>query len=97
MARGRLLTVAERSPEDVLARLDAIALQTPRTMRLDGSPEDGLITWVTRSAVFGFPDYTTAAARSEGPATFLLSMPAFVSDAATLASTRPGSATGSDS
>ena len=65
------LTVAERSPEDVLARLDAIALQTPRTMRLDGSPEDGLITWVTRSAVFGFPDYSTAAARSEGPATVL--------------------------
>jgi hypothetical protein len=30
-----------------------------------------MITWVTRSAVLGFPDYTTAAARAEGSATAL--------------------------
>ncbi len=48
------------APADVLARLDAIALATPRTRRFAGSPEAGLITWETRSAVWGFPDYTTA-------------------------------------
>lgn len=43
----------------VLARLDAIIRATPRTRVLAGSVESGMITYVTRSAVFGFPDYTT--------------------------------------
>jgi hypothetical protein len=43
-----------------LARLDAVALATPRTIRLAGSAADGRITWVTRSKLWGFPDYTTA-------------------------------------
>lgn len=47
-------------PEDLLRRLDTIALSTPRTIRLAGSPESGRITWVTRSRLWGFPDYTTA-------------------------------------
>jgi Protein of unknown function (DUF1499) len=47
-------------PADLLARLDAIALATPRTKRLAGSAAEGRITWVTRSALMGFPDYTTA-------------------------------------
>lgn len=50
------------SAPEVLARLDAIALATPRTTRLAGSPEQGRITWITRSAFWGFPDYTTAQA-----------------------------------
>ncbi len=65
------LTLFEGDPEKVLARLDQIALASPRTRRLVGSPEDGRITWVTRSALFGFPDYTTAEARTEGPVTVL--------------------------
>lgn len=48
-------------PVSLLARLDAIALATPHTRRLAGSPEDGRITWITRSALMGYPDYTTAA------------------------------------
>ena len=51
---------------DLLARLDAVALFTPRTTRLGGSVEAGRITWVTRSAFWGFPDYTTAEARPDG-------------------------------
>jgi uncharacterized protein (DUF1499 family) len=47
-------------PANLLARLDAIALASPRTERLAGSAETGRITWVSRSAVLGFPDYTTA-------------------------------------
>ena len=53
-------------PAEVLARLDAVALATPRTVRLAGSVAEGRITWVTRSALWGFPDYTTAEARSDG-------------------------------
>jgi hypothetical protein len=49
-----------------LARLDAIAMATPHTTRLAGSVEDGRITWVTRSALWGFPDYTTAQSTPEG-------------------------------
>jgi uncharacterized protein (DUF1499 family) len=48
--------------QSALARLDEIALATPRTTRLAGSPEEDRITWVTRSALWGFPDYTTAQA-----------------------------------
>ncbi|MBC7164641.1 MAG: DUF1499 domain-containing protein [Roseovarius sp.] len=42
-----------------LAALDAIARATPRTRVLAGSVEEGMITYVTRSRVMGFPDYTT--------------------------------------
>ena len=67
----RSVTLDGTPPRETLARLDAIALATPRTTRLAGSPEEGRITWVTRSALFGFPDYTTAATRTEGTATVL--------------------------
>jgi hypothetical protein len=46
--------------EAVLGRLDTVALATPRTERLAGSVEEGRITWITRSALIGFPDYATA-------------------------------------
>lgn len=42
-----------------LAALDAIIRATPRTAVLAGSVAEGMITYVTRSRVFGFPDYTT--------------------------------------
>jgi uncharacterized protein (DUF1499 family) len=51
---------------DLLARLDAVALAAPRTTRLAGGVEEGRITWVTRSALWGFPDYTTAEVRPDG-------------------------------
>ena len=54
------------APAELLARLDAVAIATPRTTRLAGSMEEGRITWVTRSALWGFPDYTTAEARPDG-------------------------------
>lgn len=49
-------------PETLLRRLDTIAAATPRTARLTGDPASGRITFVTRSALWGFPDYTTAQA-----------------------------------
>jgi hypothetical protein len=50
-------------PEEALATFDRVVAATPRTEVLAGSPEDGRITYVTRSAVWGFPDYTTVEAR----------------------------------
>jgi len=44
---------------DGLARLNDIAMSTPRTSVLAGLVEDGMVTYITRTAVFGFPDYST--------------------------------------
>lgn len=45
--------------EGSLAKLDIAARNWPRTQVLAGSVEEGMITYVTRTAVWGFPDYTT--------------------------------------
>ncbi|MFB9148187.1 DUF1499 domain-containing protein [Roseovarius ramblicola] len=50
---------AMRRAEGDLAALDAIVRDTPRTRVLAGSVDQGMVTYVTRSRVFGFPDYTT--------------------------------------
>ena len=50
--------------DGALAQIDAIARATPRTTVLAGSVEEGMITYITRSKVMGFPDYTTI--RQEG-------------------------------
>lgn len=44
---------------DTFARLNEVIAATPRTTVLGGSVGDGMITYVTRSALMGFPDYTT--------------------------------------
>lgn len=48
-----------------LAEFDRIMATEPRTHILAGSVDEGLVTYVTRSRVFGFPDYTTVAQRGE--------------------------------
>ncbi len=63
---ARLACVVAEPPASVLVRLDAVAMATPRTVRLAGSVEDGRITWITRTRLWGFPDYTTAEVRAEG-------------------------------
>ncbi|MEM1431436.1 MAG: DUF1499 domain-containing protein [Pseudomonadota bacterium] len=62
---GPLLT---GTPAEALAAFDALARATLRTTVLAGSVEEGRITYVTRSALWGFPDYTTveAVAMDEG-------------------------------
>lgn len=45
---------------DRLERLAEIAEATSRTRRIAGSVAEGRITWITRSAIWGFPDFTTA-------------------------------------
>jgi hypothetical protein len=58
-------------PQSVLARLDAIAMATPRTRRIAGSPEEGRITWESRSTLMGYPDYITAQATVQDTGTRL--------------------------
>jgi hypothetical protein len=52
--------------DGLLARLDTIIMATPRTVRLAGSVDSGRMTWITRSALWGFPDYTTAEVGPQG-------------------------------
>lgn len=54
--------VLDLPPAEALARFDSIVMETPRTMRLAGSAEEGRITYITRSRWVGFPDYTTVQA-----------------------------------
>ncbi len=56
--QGGVIRMVETGP-DGLAKLDVLAQATPRTTVLAGSVEDGMITYVTRTQVIGFPDYTT--------------------------------------
>lgn len=51
--------------QEVLAAVSQIAMSTPRTSVLAGSAQEGLITFVTRSRVFGFPDYTTVSVQDD--------------------------------
>lgn len=51
--------VFDETPEALLARVDAIALETPRTRRIAGSVAEGRVTYMTRSLFFGFPDFTS--------------------------------------
>lgn len=63
---ARATCLRPQNPAQLLARLDEIAMATPRTIRLAGSPDTGRITWITRSRLWGFPDYITAEAAPEG-------------------------------
>ncbi|MEM6941044.1 MAG: DUF1499 domain-containing protein [Pseudomonadota bacterium] len=45
--------------EEALRKIDAVAQATARTQVLAGSVADKQITYVTRSKLVGFPDYTT--------------------------------------
>ena len=61
-ASARAACLSPDTPAALLARLDAAATASPRTRRIAGTPEDGRITWETRSLLMGYPDYTTAQA-----------------------------------
>lgn len=58
----RVLTVP-MEPDEALTRLAAIAETEPRTRHVAGSVEEGRLTYRTRTAFWGFPDFTTIAAR----------------------------------
>ena len=45
--------------EETLAQIDAAMRALPRTHVLAGTREEGRLTYVTRSRIWGFPDFTT--------------------------------------
>ena len=49
-----------------LAALDAVVLATPRTVVLAGSVAEGRVTYISRSRIWGFPDYTTVQQEGDG-------------------------------
>lgn len=53
-------------PEALLQRLNAVALAEPRVSVLAGSPAEGQITYIARSALWGFPDYVSVKAVDDG-------------------------------
>lgn len=59
---ARTACLVPLSPAQVLDKLEAIALTSPRTLHLAGSSAEGRITWTARSFLLGFPDYVTAQA-----------------------------------
>ncbi|AXX99766.1 DUF1499 domain-containing protein [Profundibacter amoris] len=61
IGQGSALFVADfnADPEQMWQMLQQVIQSTPRTKYLAGSVKEGMITFVTRSLVFGFPDYTT--------------------------------------
>jgi hypothetical protein len=51
---------------NLLEKLDLVATSSARTVRFAGDVTSGKITWITRSALWGFPDFTTAEVRPDG-------------------------------
>ncbi len=51
-------------PAEVGPRLEQIILATPRTTRLAGDAR--FATYITRSALWGFPDYTSVLVKPDG-------------------------------
>lgn len=60
MTGGAIAFLPAADPAEALARLARVAAAAPRTRLLAGSAEEGRMTWVARSALWGFPDYVTA-------------------------------------
>ena len=56
--------------EQVLQTIADIAAEEPRTKLLDGTVDEGMLTFMSRS-LFGFRDYITVKAVAEGDATKL--------------------------
>nr|WP_270730083.1 DUF1499 domain-containing protein [Shimia sp. Alg240-R146] len=55
---------------DGLAKLAKVALSDPRTVVLAGSVDEGMITFVSRTRMVGYPDFTTARMQGDQLAIF---------------------------
>lgn len=60
-AQGRFTAVRRvtGTPDEVLAAVREIAMSDPRTRLIAGDVAQGMLTFETRSLIWGFPDYTT--------------------------------------
>jgi uncharacterized protein (DUF1499 family) len=60
--RGQISPVHPVPPPALLEAFDRMALAQPATRRLAGSPSDGLVTYVQRTPIVGYPDYVSVRA-----------------------------------
>lgn len=56
----------DMAPAALMAAFDRVALDAPRVAVLAGSVDDLHVTYVARSALFGFPDYISVRALPDG-------------------------------
>jgi uncharacterized protein (DUF1499 family) len=56
----------DMDPQTLMAAFDRVARATPRVSLLAGSVDDLHVTYIARSAVFGFPDYVSVRALPDG-------------------------------
>jgi uncharacterized protein (DUF1499 family) len=56
------VTFKDSDAVTIMQKLDGIAQGSERTTLVAGTPDQRHMTWVTRSKLLGFPDYTTAKA-----------------------------------
>jgi len=61
----RRIPIAGRDGQEILQKVEMIALSTPKTEVLTGSPEESKVTYVTRSKKFAYPDLTTVSIRED--------------------------------
>lgn len=47
------------TPADLAAKIDAVARAWPRTRLFAGDPAQGWMTYITRTRIMGYPDFTT--------------------------------------
>lgn len=45
--------------KDGLRRMDSLISADPRTQKLAGNVQEGMVTYISRSRMMGYPDYTT--------------------------------------
>lgn len=57
----------EGDEAETLAKLDRAIIQTPRTEVVAGSLAEGQVTYVTRTKLMGYPDFTTIGVYGENP------------------------------
>ncbi|PYC49436.1 DUF1499 domain-containing protein [Litorivita pollutaquae] len=55
---GGCIRIGTTGPQGI-SLLDRIIMSGPRTQVLAGSVEDGMVTYIIRSKLWGFPDYVT--------------------------------------
>jgi len=66
--------VVQSAPDSGLQTLKKVILATPRTRLVAGGLEDNIMTFETRTALMGYPDYTTVALVNGPDGSWLLSV-----------------------
>lgn len=65
-SEGGKAPVFDMDPVALARAFDAVVMAEPRTKRLDGSPEDGFVTYVQRSKLMRYPDYISVKFLDQG-------------------------------